>query len=104
MKFWLAFGASVVNRSTSMSPFSVEIVALVIGLLQSVALRRDGHLVHLDRARGVVDAGGGRGDRVDRLHALRHVAEDRIRRRQAALGDVLEDDEELAAVRVRAGV
>src|SRR4029079_7596365 len=97
MKFWLAFGASVVNRSTSMSPFSVEIVALVIGLLPvgRAALRRDGHLVHLDRGRGVFDAGGGRDDRVDRLHALRHVAEDRVRRRQAALGNVLEDDEEL---------
>src|SRR4029078_12074277 len=30
MKFWLALGASVVNRSTSMSPFSVAIVTLVM--------------------------------------------------------------------------
>src|SRR5262245_60416861 len=101
MKFWVAFGASVVKRSTSMSPFSVAIVALVMAApprARSGLLDRD--VVHLDRVRGLLGIGC-RGDRIDCLHALRHMAEDRVGRVQASLGHVLQDDEELAAVRVR---
>src|SRR5580765_1710447 len=98
MKFWAAFGASVVKRSTSMSPFSVAIVALVMGILLEGGLLRgaDGDLVHGDGMRRKLGVGG-RGNRVGDRHPGGHRPDDLVRvvRRERTLGLVAEDDEEL---------
>src|SRR6185369_10942572 len=103
MKFWLAFGARSVNRSTSMSPRSVAMVALVMGPPGSwlASRSRAGHrdLGHGDGMAGDLVVGRCR-DRVDGIHAGRDGAEDGVgvRARERARGAVVQDDEELRAL------
>src|SRR5712675_1787351 len=87
MKFLVAFGASVVKRSMSMSPFSVAIVALVMRiLLESGSLRgADGDLSH---GNGAPTIGGGHGLILDRVTGTACACSCRI----ATLDDEIRDD------------
>src|SRR5215213_1511510 len=84
-----------------MSPFSVAIVTLVMGLLRSWVADR--HLGHGNRVGWKLDTAGSLVDRVDRLHPLGHGSNDLVGvgAREDRLVLVVEDDEELRADGVR---
>src|SRR5439155_19290596 len=106
MKLLAALGALSSNRSMSISPSSVAIVALVMaGSLRCGSLGSrvaDRRLGYGNRVRRQLVAASGGIDRVDGVHARRHRADDLIGivLSEDGLVLVVQDDEELRSHRV----